>query len=78
MLQIAEHSVTRMPLLVHEKNRHEQDVWNFPIFSFLSFLFFVPFLIYLSFYFSADNRKMYKADGKVIARCNFRMDREVE
>lgn len=43
----------------------------------LSSLFFFLFLS-RSFYFSADNRKMYKADGKVIARCNFGMDREVE
>lgn len=60
--QIDVHCLTRIPFLAHEKNRHEQDVWNFSF-----FLFFPSFCFFTWPLCSADNRKMYKADGQTIA-----------
>lgn len=30
-MQISERTATRIPVLAHDKNRHEQDVRNFPL-----------------------------------------------
>ena len=83
MFQIAAHSLTRLPFLAHEKNRHEQDVCNFfyALFSFSYSTVFISLFFFFLFTcpsISADNREMYQADGKTIAGCDFRMDKKNE